>query len=84
MTKLLSLGLIWLIRIYQYLSSPLLGPSCRFTPSCSIYAIEALRQHGLVRGCCLTIDRLLRCHPWHPGGINPVPPVKAQRKGATF
>ena len=69
---------------YQYLLSPLLGPSCRFTPSCSVYAIEALRQHGLVRGGWLTIGRLLRCHPWHPGGLDPVPPVKAQRAGAAF
>ena len=84
MTKLPSLGLILLIRIYQYLLSPLLGPSCRFTPSCSAYAIEALRQHGLVRGGWLAAGRLLRCHPWHPGGPDPVPPAKARRSGAAF
>lgn len=84
MRKLPALSLIGLIRIYQYLISPLLGPSCRFTPSCSAYAIDALRQHGVLRGGCLTAGRLLRCHPWHPGGFDPVPPAKAQRTGATF
>ncbi|MBG0844820.1 membrane protein insertion efficiency factor YidD [Pseudomonas chengduensis] len=66
---------ISLLRGYQYLISPLLGPRCRFHPSCSHYAIEALQQHGLLRGLWLTLRRLLRCHPWHPGGHDPVPPT---------
>lgn len=65
---------IFLLRGYQYLISPLLGPRCRFHPSCSHYAIEALQQHGLLRGLWLTLRRLLRCHPWHAGGHDPVPP----------
>jgi len=65
--------LIGLIRLYQYVLSPLLGPRCRFYPSCSHYAIEAIERHGLIHGGYLAIRRVLRCHPWHPGGIDPVP-----------
>ncbi|MDX2465077.1 MAG: membrane protein insertion efficiency factor YidD [Porticoccus sp.] len=65
--------LILIIRAYQYLLSPLMGPSCRFFPSCSCYAQEALERHGLIKGCWLALRRLLRCHPWHPGGVDPVP-----------
>ncbi len=65
--------LIGLIRIYRIMVSPLLGECCRFHPSCSCYAMEALRRHGVFRGAWLTGQRLLRCHPWHPGGIDPVP-----------
>ncbi|MGH8892072.1 MAG: membrane protein insertion efficiency factor YidD [Actinomycetes bacterium] len=61
------------IRAYQVVLSPLLGPRCRFYPSCSAYAVEALRTHGPVRGTLLAGRRLLRCHPWNPGGIDPVP-----------
>ena len=64
---------IILIRAYQWLISPLLPPSCRFTPSCSHYGIEALQKHGLIRGSYLTINRILRCHPWSKGGHDPVP-----------
>ena len=63
-----------LIRLYRYLVSPLLGPNCRFYPSCSCYAEEALEHHGIVRGSYLAARRILRCHPWHPGGYDPVPP----------
>ena len=63
------------IRAYQVLVSPLLGPRCRFYPSCSSYAVEAIRRHGPVRGTWLALRRLLRCHPWNPGGPDPVPPV---------
>jgi putative membrane protein insertion efficiency factor len=69
----MSLALQWLIRAYQLTLSPLLGPRCRFYPSCSQYALEALRTHGSLRGCALALRRLLRCHPWHAGGYDPVP-----------
>jgi uncharacterized protein len=65
--------LIGLIRVYQYLISPLLGPRCRFYPTCSHYAVEAIEVHGVARGSYLALRRVLRCHPWHPGGIDPVP-----------
>jgi len=64
---------VWLIRAYQYAISPLLGNRCRFHPSCSDYAIEALDRHGFARGVWLAIRRVGRCHPWHPGGYDPVP-----------
>ncbi|MBK4987730.1 membrane protein insertion efficiency factor YidD [Pseudomonas sp. S36] len=70
------LALVALIRGYQLIISPLLGPRCRFYPSCSHYAIEALRVHGAGRGSWLTLLRLLRCHPLNPGGVDPVPPRK--------
>ena len=66
--------LIAVLRGYQRWISPVLPPSCRFYPSCSAYAIEALAVHGLLRGVALTAWRLLRCGPWHPGGVDPVPP----------
>lgn len=62
-----------LLRLYQIVGRPLLGPCCRFHPSCSDYAIEAIGRHGALRGSLLTAGRLLRCHPWHPGGLDPVP-----------
>ena len=61
------------VRSYQLILSPLLPPSCRFTPSCSAYAHEALTRHGAVRGSWLAARRLARCHPWNPGGYDPVP-----------
>jgi uncharacterized protein len=63
----------FLIRVYQWTVSPLLGPTCRFHPSCSNYALEAVRRFGVVQGGWLTLKRLGRCHPWHPGGFDPVP-----------
>lgn len=75
------LALVALIRGYQLIISPLLGPRCRFYPSCSHYAIEALRVHGAGRGSWLTLRRLLRCHPLHPGGVDPVPPEKNSTDG---
>ncbi len=61
------------IRLYQILVSPLLGPSCRFEPSCSCYAAECLRRFGFIRGAYLALRRVLRCHPFHPGGYDPAP-----------
>ncbi len=63
----------FLIRLYQLTISPLIGPCCRFYPSCSDYAIEAIEVHGTFKGLYLTIRRLLKCHPWHPGGCDFVP-----------
>ena len=65
-----------LVRGYRYLVSPLLPASCRFHPSCSEYAEEALARHGGVRGSWLTVKRIARCGPWHPGGVDPVPSAR--------
>jgi len=62
-----------IIRFYQRRISPGRPPACRFLPTCSQYAYEALERHGLVKGAALTLGRLLRCHPWNPGGYDPVP-----------
>ncbi|MGA6827631.1 membrane protein insertion efficiency factor YidD [Nitrospira sp. NS4] len=64
--------LIQVIRGYQYFVSPLLGPACRFEPTCSHYAVEAIHRHGALYGSGLTLARLLKCHPFHPGGVDPV------------
>jgi len=64
---------IGLIKVYQYSISPLLGPSCRFEPSCSQYGIEALKKHGPFKGGYLTFKRFLKCHPWGGHGHDPVP-----------
>jgi uncharacterized protein len=66
----------FLIRLYQWTVSPLLGPRCRFYPSCSQYALEALMRFGVLEGGWLAVKRLGRCHPWHPGGFDPVPPAR--------
>ncbi|WP_084021853.1 membrane protein insertion efficiency factor YidD [Vibrio rumoiensis] len=65
---------IRLIYLYKGIISPLLGPRCRFTPTCSTYAIEAINEHGFVKGCWLSGKRLLKCHPLNAGGYDPVPP----------
>lgn len=75
-TPLQRLGvacLVFLVRAWQMLLSPLLGPSCRFQPSCSAYAVEALERHGARRGSWLALRRIGRCHPFHEGGLDPVP-----------
>lgn len=64
---------IAVVRVYQKLISPLLPPTCRFTPSCSSYAITSLQRYGVIRGGWLALKRVGRCHPWHPGGYDPVP-----------
>jgi putative membrane protein insertion efficiency factor len=64
---------IALIKLYRYLISPYMGQHCRFTPTCSCYAIEALEQYGMVKGSWLSLRRLAKCHPWHKGGYDPVP-----------
>ena len=65
--------LILCIKVYQWTLSPLLGPCCRFYPSCSAYCIEAIREHGSVKGTWLGMKRIAKCHPWHPGGVDLVP-----------
>jgi len=67
--------LIGLVRGYRILVSPLLSPRCRFVPSCSAYALEALETYGALRGSWLALRRLGRCHPFHRGGVDPVPPA---------
>lgn len=66
-------ALILPIRFYQLCISPMLGPSCRFTPTCSQYAVEALRKHGPLKGSWLAVRRICRCHPWGGSGYDPVP-----------
>lgn len=67
--------LIGLIRLYRTLISPLFPPTCRFQPTCSQYAIEAIARFGPFKGSWLAVRRILRCHPFHPGGYDPVPPL---------
>lgn len=75
--KALRTALVWLlslpVHIYRLCISPMLPQSCRFTPTCSAYALEALRRHGPLRGSWLTLRRILRCHPWGGCGYDPVP-----------
>ena len=71
--------MIGALRFYKRWISPAFPPVCRFYPSCSSYGIEALQVHGVLRGSYLTVRRLLRCGPWHPGGLDPVPPRRPPR-----
>ncbi|MBK7098525.1 MAG: membrane protein insertion efficiency factor YidD [Sphingobacteriales bacterium] len=71
--KILSWPFIVLIKFYQWIISPLLGPKCRFTPSCSQYSLEAFKKHGVFKGFCLSLKRISRCHPWGGHGYDPVP-----------
>lgn len=73
MNKVLTAIFLLLIKLYQYLLSPLLGSSCRFTPTCSQYGIEAIQKHGPFKGGWLTLKRIGRCHPWGAHGHDPVP-----------
>ena len=72
--------LVWFLRGYQLLLSPMLGQKCRFYPTCSNYAIEALRVHGAARGSLLAARRVCRCHPWHEGGVDFVPPAQQDQQ----
>lgn len=72
-------ALLLVIRVYRVALSPLLGPRCRYLPSCSEYAAEALRVHGLLSGGRLAVSRVLRCHPWGGSGLGPVPPRDGSR-----
>ncbi|TFE29870.1 membrane protein insertion efficiency factor YidD [Cohnella luojiensis] len=67
------------IRFYRAFISPLTPPSCRFLPTCSAYALEAIEVHGAVKGSYLAVRRISKCHPFHKGGYDPVPPLKAKK-----
>ena len=69
---------VGLLRLYQRVVSPLYGPTCRFYPSCSQYALVAVERHGVLRGAALASWRLLRCNPWNPGGVDDVPPARVE------
>ena len=73
MKRIFSLLLIIPIKIYQIIISPLLGPSCRFTPTCSEYAVEAIQKYGPFKGSWLSFKRTIRCHPWGGSGYDPLP-----------
>jgi putative membrane protein insertion efficiency factor len=71
---------IGIIKLYQIALSPMLGPTCRFHPSCSYYAIGAITEYGLIKGCWLSVKRILKCHPLNDGGYDPVPEKKQNKK----
>jgi len=75
--------LLLLVRAYQLLISPMMGQNCRFYPTCSSYALEAIRVHGAARGSLLTARRLSHCHPWHEGGVDLVPPAGSKKPSTT-
>lgn len=70
---MIKLALVWVVKAYRLLLSPWLGASCRFEPTCSVYALQALDQHGATGGSYLAASRILRCNPWCAGGHDPVP-----------
>ena len=74
-------ALLAALRVYQIALRPLLPTHCRFVPSCSVFSREAIERHGAVHGTWLTMRRLARCHPWHPGGCDPVPNVRSVSGG---
>ena len=73
--------LIWLLKGYRFAISPLYGQVCRFYPTCSAYALEAVTEHGALRGSWLAVRRIGRCHPWNPGGYDPVPRRGGEQSG---
>lgn len=82
MRRLLTLPLVFLVRLYQWTVAPALPPSCRYVPSCSQYMIDALVEHGPLRGGWMGFCRILRCHPWGSSGFDPVPSIPAERESA--
>ena len=80
LNKVATFPLLILIRGYQLIISPLLGSNCRFMPTCSEYAIESLRSHGLIKGIYLTVKRIGKCHPWGGHGYDPIPTKKVENK----
>ena len=80
LNKVATFPLLLLIRGYQLIISPLLGSNCRFMPTCSEYAMESLRSHGLIKGSYLTIKRIGKCHPWGGHGYDPIPTKKIENK----
>ncbi|MBP3039779.1 membrane protein insertion efficiency factor YidD [Bacillaceae bacterium Marseille-Q3522] len=76
----MKLILIGLIRIYQKVISPLTPPTCRFYPTCSTYSLEAIKRFGALKGTWLAVKRIMKCHPFHPGGIDPVPEKLPSKK----
>jgi|TARA_R110002072_G_scaffold106760_3_gene233029 putative membrane protein insertion efficiency factor len=79
--RLLVFLLVVLVQVYRYALSPLLPKNCRYEPSCSAYALTALRRHGPLKGGWLAVSRIFRCHPWGRWGYDPVPPVSSSRQG---
>ena len=80
LNKVATFPLLVLIRGYQLIISPLLGSNCRFMPTCSEYAMESLKSHGLIKGSYLTIKRIGKCHPWGGHGYDPIPTKKVENK----
>ncbi len=78
--QLLARGVMVFVRVYQWVLSPWMGRSCRFHPTCSAYALEALQKHGAFYGSILTIKRLCKCHPWGSSGVDPVPEIKKTKR----
>jgi len=72
-----------MIQLYRATIGPMLGPACRYEPSCSAYAVTAIKRFGIVRGSWLTVRRLMHCHPWNPGGVDHVPPADPARARPT-
>ena len=80
MRKILTAPVTLLIQAYRYILSPLIGTQCRYTPSCSQYALDAVQAHGVGKGLWLAIKRVGSCHPWHAGGYDPVPGANTEHK----
>lgn len=75
-----SIIIVYIIKAYQFLISPMLGQRCRFYPCCSNYAIAAIENHGIIRGIFFAVKRLMKCHPWHPGGYDPISISKPKKQ----